>query len=64
MAKTARQPKLKTFHATVVVTRAEEWCVEAETVDEAKALLAAGQGHRCHIGDRLHLEVEKLDDAA
>ena len=64
MAGTARKPKLRTFHATLVVTRTEEWCVEAETVDEARALLAAGQGHRCHFGDRLHLEVEKLDDAA
>ena len=26
------KPKLKTFHATVHVTRVEEWCVEAETV--------------------------------
>ena len=48
----------------MVVTGSEEWCVEAETVDEARALLAAGQGYRCHIGDRVHLEVEKLDAAA
>ena len=26
-------------------------------------MLAAGQGYRCHTGDRLHLEVETLDDA-
>jgi hypothetical protein len=64
MARTATKSKLKTFHATMVVTRAEEWCVEAETEDEARALLAAGQGSRCHIGDRLHLEVEALDGAA
>ena len=64
MPSIVRKPKLRTFHATVVVTRAEEWCIEAETVNEARALLAAGQGYRCHIGDRLHLEVEKLDDAA
>jgi hypothetical protein len=64
MAGTASKPKLRTFHATLAVTRTEEWCVEAETVDEARALLAAGQGYRCHIGDRVHLEVEKLDDAA
>ena len=64
MARTVAKPKLKTFHATMVVTRAEQWCVDAETADEARALLAAGQGHRCHIGDRLHLEVEALDDAA
>ena len=64
MARNATKPNLKTFHATMVVTRAEEWCVEAETAEEARALLAAGEGHRCHIGDRLHLEVEALDDAA
>ena len=64
MARTASKPMLKTFHATMVVTRAEQWCVEAATEDEARALLAAGQGYRCHIGDRLHLEVETLDDAA
>jgi hypothetical protein len=48
----------------VVVTRTEEWCVEAADADEAMALLAAGQGYRCHIGDRLHLEVEALHDQA
>jgi hypothetical protein len=55
-------PVLKTFHATMLVTRAEEWCVEAESADEARELLASGQGHRCHVGDRLHLEIERLDD--
>jgi hypothetical protein len=64
MARTATKSKLKTFHATVTVTRTEEWCVDAETAEEARVLLTAGQGYRCHIGDRLHLEVETLDDAA
>jgi hypothetical protein len=58
------KPRSKTFHATVVVTRTEEWCVEAADADEARALLAAGQGYRCQIGDRLHLEVEALHDQA
>jgi hypothetical protein len=57
-------PRLKTFHATMVVTRLEEWCVEAETPDEARALLACGQGHRCHLGDCIHVEFEAMDDAA
>jgi hypothetical protein len=26
--------------------------------------MLAGHGYRCHIGDRLRLEVEKLGDAA
>jgi hypothetical protein len=32
------------FHATVHVTRVEEWCVEAETAEEAHELLTAGGG--------------------
>jgi hypothetical protein len=55
---------LKTFHATLTVTRLEEWCVDAETADEARALLAAGQGHRCHLGDCLHMELQELKDGA
>jgi hypothetical protein len=56
------KPKLKTFHATVHVTRAEEWCVEAESAQEARQLLASGQGDRCQIGDCLYVEVERVDD--
>ena len=56
--------RLKTFHATMAVTRLEEWCVDAETAEEAKALLAAGQGDRCHLGDCLHMELEEMEDAA
>jgi len=56
-----RKPKLKTFHATVQVTRTEQWYVEAATVEEARALLAAGQGHRSSIGDCLHFEIDRLD---
>ena len=57
-----RKPKLKMFHATMHVTRVEEWCVEAETAEEARELLAAGQGHRCHVGERLQFEVERVED--
>jgi hypothetical protein len=56
--------KTKTFHATMLVTRAEEWCVEAETAEEAKALLASGKGHVCHIGDCVYVDVESFEDAA
>jgi len=55
-------PALQMFHATVLVTRAEEWCVEAETAEEARELLAQGQGRRCHLGDRLHAEVQQLEE--
>jgi hypothetical protein len=57
----ANKPKLKTFHATLIVTRTEEWCVDAETPEEARRLLAAGEGHRCHLGDRLHHEVGEVE---
>ena len=53
--------QLKTFHATMLVTRAEEWCVEAESPEEARELLAAGLGHRCHLGERLQFEVESVE---
>jgi hypothetical protein len=56
------EPALKMFHATVLVTRAEEWCVEAETAEEARQLLAHGNGHRCHLGERLHAEVHQLEE--
>jgi len=53
-------PKLKTFHATVLVTRTEEWWVEAENAEEARALLAAGDGHHATVGQRLHVELDTL----
>jgi hypothetical protein len=54
--------KAKLFHATMVVTRIEEWCVEAETAEQARTLLAAGEGHRCTGGDCLHAELGELLD--
>jgi hypothetical protein len=63
MSAAAEKTRLKTFHATMAVTRLEEWCVDAETPEEAEALLAAGQGHRCHLGDCIHMELEAMDDA-
>ena len=56
------EPERKTYHATVMVTRAEEWCVEAESPEEARELLAAGLGHRCHLGERIQFEVESVED--
>jgi hypothetical protein len=55
---------LKTFHATMAVTRLEEWCVEAATAEQAKALLAAGQGYRCQLGDCVHIELQAFEDVA
>jgi hypothetical protein len=44
------------------VTRIEQWCVDAESAEQARALLAAGHGYRCNIGDCLHIEVEQVED--
>jgi hypothetical protein len=64
MAAQARKKKVRTFHATMVVTRTEEWCVDAESAEEAAALLAAGEGHRCHSGDAHHVEIGQLHKGA
>ena len=64
MSTVAGKKKLKQFHATMHVTRTEEWCVEAETAEEARQLLAAGGGHRCHLGDPIHVEVDIVLDGA
>ena len=56
-----RGSALRTFHATLLVTRTEEWCVETETLKEARELFAAGQGYRCHVGERMHVEVDRVD---
>jgi hypothetical protein len=62
----ARQAALETkprlFHARMLVTRIEEWCVEARSADEARALLAAGAGHRCAPSESIQVEIEKLLD--
>jgi hypothetical protein len=62
MPAAAAKKKRKVFHANVVVTRIEEWCVEAETPEQARELLASGEGHRCHFVDRIHAEVQNVID--
>jgi hypothetical protein len=46
----------------VQVTRIEDWCVEADTAEEARALLVQGLGERLRLGDCVHLEVQDLSD--
>jgi hypothetical protein len=53
-------PRCKVFHATMLVTRAEEWWVEADTMEEAQMLLASGQGHRAAPGACIHVELERM----
>jgi len=58
------KPALRAFHAKLLVTRLEEWWVEAETAEEAQVLLASGEGHHAALGERVHVEVEDmLEDA-
>jgi hypothetical protein len=52
----------KVFYASLQVTRVEDWCVEAETEEEARVLLTSGGGERCGIGDCVYLEVRKLSE--
>ncbi len=60
--RTADKPAPRLYHARMLVTRAEEWCVEAETAEEARALFAAGAGHRCTPGESVQVELEQLID--
>jgi hypothetical protein len=60
MAATARKKSARLFRATMQVLRMEEWCVEAESAEEARALLASGAGHRCTPGETLHVEFGDL----
>jgi hypothetical protein len=60
--RTGRKQRLRTYDATMIVTRAEEWCVEASNPDEAKQLLASGHGDRCHLGGIVQIELERMLD--
>jgi len=62
MEQAVLKSRLKTFHATMHVIRTEEWCVEAEHAEEARALLAAGEGHRCASGDCIDVELQSLNE--
>ena len=62
MGQAVLKSKLKTYHATMHVIRTEEWCVEAESAEEARALLAAGQGNRCATGDCINVELQSLNE--
>ena len=55
-AKTRNPNKAQLFHATMLVTRMEEWCVEAASAEEAKTRFARGEGHRCTSGEIYSVE--------
>jgi hypothetical protein len=62
MGQAVPKSRLKTYHATMHVIRTEEWCVEAESAEQARELLAAGQGHRCSSGDCVDVELRSLHE--
>jgi hypothetical protein len=62
MATARRKKKLAVYHAIVHITRVEKWCVEAESAEQARELLAAGEGFRCDSGAFAHSEVIRLED--
>ena len=59
----ASKAKTRLFHARMLVTRLEEWCIEAETSEEASRLLAAGVGERCTPGQSVQVEIDSILDA-
>jgi hypothetical protein len=46
----------------MIVTRIEEWCVEAETAEQAREFLTAADGPRFHLGNRIHAEIRNVRD--
>jgi hypothetical protein len=56
-----QEPQLRTFYAEMHVTRVEQWCVEAESAEEAQELLNSGHGERLHSGECIHWEVSSIE---
>jgi len=54
--------KTRLFHARMLVTRLEEWYVEAATPEEARALFAAGTGYHGSPGESIQVELERMLD--
>ena len=57
-----RELRRKKFYGTMHVTRVEEWCIEAESAEEARELVNSGQGERTHTGECLHCEVASIEE--
>ncbi|MGB6535898.1 MAG: hypothetical protein WBF58_08045 [Xanthobacteraceae bacterium] len=62
MAAVKKKTRLKTFYASMQVTRVEDWCVEAESAEQARSLLASGEGERCRIGDCVFVEIDDVSE--
>ena len=48
----------------MLVTRVEQWWVEAASAEEAQELLASGQGHHASIGELVHVELGMMSEDA
>jgi len=55
---------MRTFYATMLVTRVEQWWVEAASAEEAQELFASGQGHHASMGERVHVEFGMMSEDA
>jgi len=58
-------PTAKDLMKQIALREAEKAsaAVKAQTAEEARELLLAGNGRRCRLGDRVHAEVQNvLDD--
>jgi hypothetical protein len=60
MAVAKKKPKI--FFASLQVTRVENWCVEAANAEEARAMLARGEGDRIGLGDCIFVEVQEVSE--
>ena len=60
MVAPAAKKKRKLFHATVQVTRTEEWFVEADDKEQARTRLEDGDGQRAGVGECVNFEIDAL----
>jgi hypothetical protein len=59
----AQNHRRQLYHATMHVTRIEEWFVEADSPEEAQKLFEAGQGERAHLGELVQIEFGELRES-
>jgi hypothetical protein len=59
-----QQPQMRTYYATMLVTRVEQWWVEAASAEEAQELFTSGQGHNASMGERVHIELGMMSEDA
>jgi hypothetical protein len=55
-----KMDKNEIYRARMLVTRTEEWCVEASSPEDAKARLERGEGERYVTGEIFCVEIGEL----